>query len=210
MSRRLPQIVGIVGGSCAGKTWLADNLQKRLGRGAARLSQDDFYLDRAHLSLARRGRVNFDHPRAIDWRRLEQALSRCASGQSALVPRYDFATHSRLELDQTVEPAPVILVEGLWLFRRLSLRRLFDLKIYIRGASELCAQRRLQRDTQERGRSLKQAEEQWRTQTEPMFHRYVAPQERWADLVLETPISQEQVDRLAERLAPASTHFVGI
>ena len=68
------QIVGIVGGSCAGKTWLATRLESLFGGRAVRLSQDDFYRDRGHLSQARRTRVNFDHPRAIDWDRLENVL----------------------------------------------------------------------------------------------------------------------------------------
>src|SRR5438067_11198319 len=96
MQAESPQIVGIVGGSCAGKSWLAERLQQALRLNATRLSQDDFYLDRSHLSSARRARLNFDHPRAIDWERLEKVLSKWAHGETASVPRYDFVTHGRL------------------------------------------------------------------------------------------------------------------
>src|ERR1043165_8976343 len=80
------QIVGIVGGSCAGKTWLSERLIEAFGDQATRFSLDDFYLDRSHLPAGRRGRVNFDHPRSIDWGRLEQALRDCAKGHAASIP----------------------------------------------------------------------------------------------------------------------------
>ena len=88
-----PQIVGIAGGSCAGKTWLADRLSEPSGNDAVRISLDSFYLDRSYLSAGRRALLNFDHPRAIDWRSLERVLRKCAAREQFSVPRYDFATH---------------------------------------------------------------------------------------------------------------------
>ena len=85
MQVQSPHIVGISGGSCAGKTWLADRLLNHFGENAVRLSQDDFYFDRSHLSPARRARLNFDHPRAIDWERLEKTLRRFARGREGSV-----------------------------------------------------------------------------------------------------------------------------
>ena len=185
-----PHMVGIVGGSCAGKSWLADRLQCAFEGRAARLSQDDFYLDRSYLSPGRRARLNFDHPRAIDWKRLEMVLSTFASGRTASVPRYDFATHGRLREESELKPSQFLIVEGLWLFRQPVLRRLFDLKIFIRSSKELCIERRLQRDTRERGRTPDQVLAQMSRYTLPMSERYVAPQEKWADLVLDAPIGE--------------------
>lgn len=185
-----PHMVGIVGGSCAGKSWLADRLQCAFEGKAARLSQDDFYFDRSYLSPGRRARLNFDHPRAIDWERLERVLSTFASGRTAAVPRYDFATHGRLQEESELKPSRFLIVEGLWLFRRPDLRRLFDLKIFIRSSKELCIERRLQRDTRERGRTYDQVLDQLKRHTLPMSERYVAPQEKWADLVLDAPIDE--------------------
>jgi uridine kinase len=205
MSRPLPQIIGIVGGSCAGKTWLAERLATGLGRRATRLSQDDFYFDRSHLSLGRRARLNFDHPRAIDWDRLETVLANCQAGVSVAVPRYDFATHSRRSSEDVIEVNPVIVVEGLWLFRRPSMRRLFSLKVFIRSGSELSVERRLRRDTVERGRTPAQVLEQWERYTQPMFLKFVAPQEKWADVVLEAPVNERDVAALVERASETST-----
>ncbi len=195
-----PHIVGITGGSCAGKTWLADRLLNHFGENAVRLSQDDFYLDRSHLSPARRARLNFDHPRAIDWERLEKALGQFARGRIASVPRYDFVTHGRVPGEGTLHPAPILIVEGLWLFRRPTLRHLFDLKIFIRSTPDLCRKRRLQRDTTERGRSREQVLQQLERYTLPMSERFVAPQEKWADVVLNAPISEDQIFEIVNRI----------
>ena len=98
-------------------------------------------------------------------------------------------------------PTPVVIVEGLWLYRRPSIRSLFTLKIYIRGPERLCKERRLERDTRERGRSQKQVLEQLDRYTLPMFHRFVAPQEKWADLILEAPVKASDVLDLTNRIA---------
>jgi uridine kinase len=200
MYEQSPQIVGIAGGSCAGKTWLADRLQVLLGERARRLSQDDFYHDRSHLSPARRARLNFDRPQAIDWERFEQVLSDFSEGRTATVPRYDYATHGRLRDDALLRPAPILLVEGLWLFRRPSLRKLFGVKVFIRSTNELCTARRLRRDTMERGRTRAQVLEQLQRYTLPMFERFVAPQEKWADIRLNAPLGEKDVLNLLNRI----------
>jgi uridine kinase len=203
-------IVGISGGSCAGKSWLADRLLTACSNEAVKLSQDDFYLDRSYLSPARRARLNFDHPRAIDWERLEQALTNFAEGRPASVPRYDFATHGRLRGETALQPAAILIVEGLWLFRRPQLRTIFDLKIFIRSSAELCTERRVRRDTLERGRTRDQVIEQLERYTLPMAERFVAPQEKWADLVLDAPISEEQISEVVNEIETARKNLVGI
>ncbi|HEV8543502.1 MAG TPA: uridine kinase [Verrucomicrobiae bacterium] len=200
MQAESSQIVGIVGGSCAGKSWLAERLQQALPAKAARLSQDDFYRDRSHLSSGRRARLNFDHPRAIDWARLEQVLLQVTRGKAAAVPRYDFVTHGRLPDEIALGPAPIVIVEGLWLFRRAAVRNLFLLKVFIRSSNELCIERRLHRDTLERGRTREQVLEQLHRYTLPMFERFVSPQEKWADVVLQAPVRAAAVDQLAATL----------
>lgn len=197
---QLPHIVGISGGSCAGKTWLAERVANAFGPRATRLSQDDFYHDRSHLSPARRAKLNFDHPRAIDWERLELVLESFARGNGAAVPRYDFATHGRARLESRLEPMPIVIVEGLWLFRRPQLRRLFQLKIFIRSSRELCMERRLRRDTAERGRTRAQVLEQLKRYTLPMSERFVAPQEKWADMVLEAPIREKEISEIVKQI----------
>jgi uridine kinase len=200
MGERAPYFVGIVGGSCAGKTWLAEKLQSWLGKEAAHLSLDSFYLDRAHLSEAQARLVNFDHPRSIDWERFEQVLYAFSAGKEARVPRYDYATHSRLPEEVALRPAPVMILDGLWLFRRMSVRRAFDLRIYLKSPMELCERRRLERDVRERGRTAEQTLEQFRATVAPSHSRYVAPQERWANMIFENPPDEKAVESIVRRV----------
>ena len=211
MDTELPQIIGITGGSCAGKTWLADRLQSALSPNAARLALDDFYRDRSHLPLGRRAKINFDHPNAIDWERFEEVLSDFSSGRVTSVPRYDYVSHGRSPEESYLEPAPILIVEGLWLFRRPSLRSLFTLKIFLRSTKELCIERRVTRDTAERGRTVEQVRDQLQRYTIPMFEKFVAPQEKWADVVLNAPIGAEDVAELLNRIdANEQASSVGI
>jgi len=190
-------LIAIVGGSGSGKSWLADRLQAALAPHAVRVSLDDFYHDSSHLSLGRRARRNFDHPRALDWVTLERALTRLRRGQAARVPRYDFATHARQSGDQRVEPRPVVLVEGLLALHHPALRALYDLGVFVTCPPKVRLERRLERDVAARGRVPADVRRQFREQVEPMHVRYVEPQQQWADLVLEPPIGAAEVRRVA-------------
>jgi uridine kinase len=192
--------VAIVGGSGSGKSWLAAKLEQALAPHALRISLDDFYLDRSHVSPARRARLNFDHPRAVNWQELRQVLAKLLAGRSAVVPRYDFATHCRQPGPRLLRPKPILLLEGLWLLRRVSLRRHFALSIFLDCPGQTRLRRRLARDRSERGRSRAGVEEQFRGKVEPMHRRYVQPQARWADLVLPSPLQDRQFREVLGRL----------
>lgn len=194
------KLVAITGGSGAGKTWLAGQLHNLLGEKAGRLGLDSFYRDWSHLPPSRRDRVNFDDPEAIEWPLVERALQSCASGRPASVPRYDFRTHCRTAATETCHPRPVMLVEGLWLLHRPAVRRVFDLKIFIDCSEKLRLQRRLARDQAERGRNPAGVRRQFRVAVAPMHRRHVAPQARWADVVLHQPYSDADIRQLHESL----------
>lgn len=198
-------LVAIVGGSAAGKSWLADQLQSLLGDDAARLSLDDFYRDRSYLSPAQRARINYDHPRAIDWESVERVLRDCLRGRTAQAPRYDFATHGRRPTGQKLKPKRVILMDGLWLLRRRALRKILSLSIFIDCPTATRLNRRIARDTAARGRSHESVRRQFSETVEPMHARHVLPQARWADICLTTPIRNADLRRILAKLrAPAS------
>ena len=190
-------LVAITGGSGSGKTWLAEKLEAALAPRAARLSLDDFYRDRSHLALAKRARLNFDQPGAIDWPKLECALLALRQGHRARVPCYDFTTHARLVRTKTLDPKPVILVEGLWLLRRPSIRSYFALRIFVDCPRALRLRRRLARDTLSRGRSRASVLKQFRETVDPMHQRYVTPQARYADVILAADCRGPQIRKLA-------------
>ena len=194
-----PKLVAIVGGSGAGKTWLADRLEKTFGEKATRLSLDDFYLDRSHLPATRRSKINFDHPRAIDWKNVERVLQKFAAGKAARAPKYDFATHTRLADGQFVKPNSVVIVDGLWLLRRPVLRKLFSCRIFIDCPRRIRLQRRLNRDFRERGRDAGSIRKQFLGQVAPMHDRFVRPQLRRANIVISNPNAGE-VASLAEQI----------
>jgi len=195
-----PRLVAIVGCSGAGKSWLAGQLQARLGKEAALLRLDDFYRDRSHLPLVRREQLNFDHPRSIDWAEFERVLLACRQGMPVPIPKYDFAAHTRLAKSQWWRPKRIVLVEGLWLLRRRSVRRLFSFGIYVDCPTRLQLRRRLQRDVTERGRSAASVRRQFATRVQPMGQSYVRPQARRADVVISSPTSAEELGRLVARL----------
>lgn len=199
-SKDRPLIVAIAGGSGAGKSWLADRLQKSLGRNAVRISLDDFYRDRSGLPLERRAKINFDHPRAIDWPRVERVLRDCLAGRAARVPSYDFKTHCRLKTSKILNPKPIILVDGLWLLRRPSLRSLFGLRIFLDLPTRIRLRRRVARDLRSRGRTGASIRRQFWSTVAPMHAHYVASQIRWADVVLKGSFGRREVKKLAADL----------
>jgi uridine kinase len=195
-----PLLVAIVGGSGAGKTWLAEKLQAFLGPEATRLALDDFYRDRSHLPITQRARINFDHPRAIDWAAVQCALRDYLAGRPVHRPVYDFRTHCRMARTKVLPSKPVLIMDGLWLLRRPSLRRLFDLRIFIDCPTRARWRRRLARDLRSRGRSRTWIGRQFWETVEPMHRRFVTPQRRWADLVLPGTFGQREVKQIAEWL----------
>jgi uridine kinase len=191
-----PLLVAIVGGSGAGKSWLSQRLEESLRPRSTRLSLDNFYRDQSHLEPSRRKKINFDHPKAIDWKSAEKVLLACSAGQRIKVPRYSFVTHTRSKTLKVFRPRSVILVDGLWLLRRPPLRRMFALRIFLHCPASLRLDRRLVRDIANRGRDSQSVRKQFRRSVAPMHKRFVAPQVRWADVVLRRPPGQKEIDHL--------------
>jgi uridine kinase len=190
-----PFVIAIAGGSGAGKTWLADRLEKELG-GAGRIVQDDFYRDQPRLSHEKRALVNYDDPGMIEWGLLEEALDQYQQGSPICVPSYDFATHSRRPEKKSIAIREFLIVDGLWLLRRPGLRRRFHLRIFIECPEETRLQRRLQRDTVERGRTEQSVRRQFAATVQPMHEKFVAAQSRWADIVLNAGFAEKELERI--------------
>lgn len=198
--KRKPLLVAIIGGSGSGKTWLAEQLGAELGASAARLALDDFYRDCSHVPMEKRGQINFDHPRAIDWAEFERVLGACLAGKTVRVPSYDFETHSRRARPRLFRPRQIILVDGLWLIHRRALRRLFGVSIFLKCSQQMRLKRRLARDLLNRGRSAASVCEQFRLTVAPMHGRFVEPQAQWAQWVIREIPTACRVKQLAEKL----------
>jgi uridine kinase len=193
-------LVAIVGGSGAGKTWLAGQLRQLLRDRAVHLSLDDFYQDRSHLTPEQREHVNYDHPRAIDWPCVERVLADCRAGRPTCVPRYDFKTHTRSHAGDWRQPKPVVLMDGLWLLRRPAVRRLFQVRIFIDCPARVRLSRRLARDVAGRGGDARSVRRYFRKTVLPMHRRFVATQVRWANVVLKHRADDDGLAQLGDQL----------
>jgi len=195
-----PRLIAITGGSGAGKNWLADRLQQSFGNESARVSLDDFYRDLSFLAPAAREKINFDDPSAIDWPGMKHVLNDCRAGRPTRLPRYDFKTHTRISTGDWGQPKSLIFVDGLWLLHSASLRRLFDLKIFIDCSAALRLERRVARDVLERGRDEQAVRRQFADVVAPMHDRHVAPHVQWADIILEQPFREKDIHQLADQV----------
>lgn len=200
-----PVFVAITGGSGSGKTWLSNRLQEHFGSRAARISLDDFYRDRSNLAPTRRAVTNFDHPNAIDWPLFQELMAATRSGVPITLPRYNFKNHTRVSEGLPWQPAALVLVDGLWLLRRPAVRQLFDFSIFLECPEELRLKRREARDISERGRSANSVRRQFAKVVAPMHEQYVAPQSRWADMLLTYPIGEADIYRVTIRLTALLT-----
>ena len=182
---RTPILIGISGGTGAGKSTIARRLESLFPSGdLVVIEQDAYYKDLAMMSLEERSRVNYDHPDALDNELLVSQLTALKNGQTIERPVYDFVTHSRLEESVTVEPRPVVIVEGILLFGDPELRELLDIKIYVDTDPDIRVFRRVRRDMEKRGRTFEQIRVQYYTTVRPMHLEFVEPSKRYADLII--------------------------
>ena len=195
-------VVGICGGSGAGKTTLTKRLVRRLGPGAVSvLAFDAYYRDLSHLPFADRRRRNFDHPDSLDSELFLQHLDALRQGISVDVPVYDFATHTLSGRFERVEAAPLLLVEGILLLAFEEAVGRLDHSIFMDVPEEVRLRRRIKRDVTERGRPEDHVRRQFAATVAPMHDAYVQPSRHRADRIV-TSDSYTLADELLSLLAP--------
>ena len=198
-------MVGIGGPSCSGKSTLAARLASAWQEpGAIVLAMDHFYRDLSALPEPERARCNFDEPEALDWPLLEERVGRLARGAPIQRPDYDFRTHTRRADVVLIEPAPILLLEGVLALHGERLRRLFDLAVFVDAPSEVRLARRIARDIQERGRTADSVRKQMAETVEPMTERFVMPSARHAGLVVKGLDIDRAVAQVLQRAAQAA------
>ena len=184
-----PFVIGIAGGTASGKTTLAQRLAKHLGseKSVAILSQDDYYKNLAHLSLQDRSNLNFDHPDAIDFNLLVKHLRQLKNNETIQVPKYDFSQHRRLEKSKVINDQKLIskiVVEGTLIFSQVELLKCLHVKIFVDSDADIRLIRRLERDVQERGRTMESILQQYLKTTRPMHRRFVDSTKNQADITI--------------------------
>jgi uridine kinase len=180
-----PFIIGIAGGSSSGKTTVTERLAALTGDEHLSLIElDSYYLDLGDAPIDERRMVNYDHPDAFDWALLNDHLAALANGASVPVPVYDYAQHNRSDRVRMVEPARIIVVDGILVFWDRALRERFDLKIFVDTAADIRLIRRLRRDVAERGRTPDFVIEQYLEKVRPAHERFIEPSKRYADVII--------------------------
>lgn len=180
-----PVVIGLAGGSGSGKTTLALRIAHELrGESVAVLSHDAYYLDRSDLSMEERVKINYDHPSAFDNELVLQHLEMLCAGEAIERPVYSFVEHTREKDTLRLEPAHVLLFEGILVLESEKLRSKMDARIFVDCDEDERLIRRLRRDIRDRGREIDAAVEQYLKTVKPMHQQFVEPSKRYADLIV--------------------------
>ena len=179
-------VIGIAGGSGSGKTTVVKAISRRLeGENVVIIPQDSYYKDLSGYSEAEKRNNNFDHPDAIDWDLLCHDLSELKKGRSIEQPIYSYISCTRSKTETVkVEPADVIIIEGILIFDCKELRDQMDIKIFVDADDDERLMRVMERDIAERGKDIKWVIERYSNTVKPMFLQFIAPSKRYADIII--------------------------
>ena len=198
-----PILIGIAGGSASGKTSIAMKIKDMFSdtKSVLILRMDDYYKDQTHLSMEERVQTNYDHPFAFDNDLLITQLKELLAGRAVEKPTYDFVTHNRSNIVEHLEPADVILLEGLFVLENENLRQLENIKVFVDTEADIRFIRRLVRDVKERGRSLDSVVNQYVTTVRVMHSTFIEPTKRYADIIIpEGGSNTVAIDLLATKI----------
>ena len=178
-------IIGIAGGSGSGKTTVVKALTDQLKERVVVIPQDSYYKDSSHLPMEERQKVNFDHPDSIDFDLLVRHLKELKAGRSIEQPVYSYITCSRSKTEtNTVNPAEVIIVEGILIFCCAELRNQMDIKIFVDADDDDRLMRVMARDIIERGKTVETVIQRYSRTVKPMFLQFIEPSKRYADVII--------------------------
>lgn len=178
-------IIGVGGGTGSGKTTVVNKILSDLPqKDVVILSQDHYYYDNKHLSFEEREKINFDHPRAIDFDLLVEHINSLKKGKTIKQPNYSFITHTRTGNFVNIKPHKVVIVEGILVFTYKPLRNLFNMKIFIHADSDERLIRRIKRDMIERGRNLNEVLNRYKETLKPMHEQFIEPTKSYADIII--------------------------
>ncbi|WP_425077034.1 uridine kinase [Psychroserpens sp. S379A] len=178
-------IIGIAGGTGCGKTTVVNQILNQLPEGEVGvISQDSYYKDTSHLSYDERVKINFDHPRSIDFELLESHLKDLKNDKAIEQPVYSFVKHNRTGDTIKTLPRKVMIVEGILILTNPELRDMFDIKIFVHADSDERLIRRLKRDISERGRDIDEVLSRYQNTLKPMHQQFIEPMKEYADIII--------------------------
>lgn len=191
-------VIGIAGGSGSGKSTLTENLRKVFPDSVTVLRHDDYYKAQHELSYEERCLTNYDHPDAFETQRMIRDIQCLKNYEAVECPVYDFTIHDRSDDVRVVEPAPVLLIDGILIFENKELLSCMDLKVFVDTDADVRILRRAKRDILKRGRSFESVFEQYLTTVKPMHDLYVQPSAKEADIIIRNGGKNPQANALLE------------
>ncbi|MDR2661046.1 MAG: uridine kinase [Lactobacillaceae bacterium] len=192
MSNQSSVIIGIAGGSGSGKTTISNQLfQDLIGESVTIIPQDAYYKDQSDMPMEKRIKANYDHPDSFETDLLISDLLTLKNGGSINLPVYDYNQHTRSKEVIPTKSAQVIIVEGVLLFVDESLRNILDIKVYVDTDDDIRFIRRLKRDVSQRGRTVDGVISQYLDTVKPMFHQFVEPTKRYANIIIPEGITNK-------------------
>ncbi len=193
-------VVGIAGGTGAGKTTVSRLITQRVADSVTRIPVDNYYRDLSHLDVEERADVNYDHPEAFEWELLREHLEALLSGNTVEMPQYDFEIHNRKDEMVTVDPTDVIVVEGILALYDEKINEMLDLRLYVETDADVRILRRIERDVVDRGRDLEGVIDQYLSTVKPMHEQFIEPSKKHADLIIPEGANRMAINLLEEKL----------
>ena len=178
-------IIGIAGGSGSGKTTVVKKIINNLPEESVSLiPQDAYYFDNGHLTTDEKRKINFDHPNSIEFDLLISDIEKLKKGKAIDQPIYSYVTCARSKETITVNPRPIIIVEGILILTNEKLRDLLDIKLFVSTDGDDRLMRIIRRDVQERGRNYNDALKHYEKFVKPMHQQFIEPTKLYADVII--------------------------
>ncbi len=193
-------VIGIAGGTGSGKSVFTNRLKGRFGDHITVIYHDSYYKRHDELPFEERVKLNYDHPDALETDLLISHVKELKEGRSIQCPVYDFTIHNRTDETVTIEPSPIIVIEGILALQDERLRELMDIKIFVEADADERILRRVVRDVQERGRDIQGIIDQYLTTVKPMHYIYVEPTKYIADIVINSGMNDIAFDVVSAKI----------
>ena len=200
-------VIGIAGGTGAGKTTVAREITDEVGESVTLIPLDNYYEDLSDLDFEERANANYDHPSAFEWGLLREHMDTLLSGQSVEMPQYDFEQHVREDERVTVEPTDVIVLEGILALYDEAVNEMLDLHIYVETDADVRILRRIERDVVDRGRELEGVMDQYLSTVKPMHEQFIEPTKKHADIIIPEGANSVAVNLLEEKVQAESSEM---
>ncbi|SOS48225.1 Uridine kinase [Tenacibaculum finnmarkense] len=178
-------VIGIAGGTGSGKTTVVNQIINELPQNeVCILSQDSYYSQTDNLNHEERSKINFDHPKSIDFELLTKHLSDLKNNKTIQQPIYSFEKHNRINSTVKTLPKKVIIIEGILIFNSEAVRNLCDIKIFVHADADERLIRRVRRDIKERGRDVDEVLSRYQDTLKPMHQQFIEPTKSYADIII--------------------------